>query len=40
MGDERLQGAPSDVVFQLIEISDDKFKRDGKDLKITMEITL
>lgn len=40
MGDERLQGAPSDVVFQIVEISDRLFKRDGNDLKMSMEITL
>ena len=40
MGDERLNGAPSDVVFQLVEIADDKFVRDKNDLKITLEITL
>ena len=36
MGDERLQGAPSDVVFELVEIADDKFVRAGQDLKINL----
>lgn len=40
MGDERLTGAPSDVVFELVEIQDENFIRDGNDLKMTMEITL
>ena len=40
MGDERLQGAPSDVVFEIVEISDRLFKRDGNDLRMSMEITL
>lgn len=40
MGDERLQGAPSDVVFEIVEISDKTFKRDGNDLRMTMEISL
>ena len=40
MGDERLQGAPSDVIFELVEIEDDKFTRVGNDLKINMDISL
>ena len=35
-----MQGAPSDVVFELVEIPDDKFVRVGNDLKLTLEITL
>ena len=40
MGDERMQGAPSDVVFELVEIPDQTFTRAGNDLKMTLEITL
>ena len=40
MGDERLQGAPSDVIFEVVEISDRQFKRDGNNLRITIDISL
>lgn len=31
-----MQGAPSDVVFELVEIPDEKFTRTGNDLKMTL----
>jgi len=40
MGDERLQGAPSDVIFEVVEISDRQFKREGNNLRLTIDITL
>ncbi len=40
MGDERLDGAPSDVIFELVEIPDDTFTRAGNDLKMSLEISL
>ena len=33
MGDERMQGAPSDIVFQLVEIEHSFLKRDGDHLR-------
>ena len=35
-----MQGAPSDVVFELVEIPDQQFTRVHNDLKMNMEISL
>jgi hypothetical protein len=40
MGDERMQGAPSDIVFQLVEIEHPFLKRDGDHLRTEISITL
>lgn len=40
MGDEKLLGAPSDIVFELIQIPHEYMKRDGNDLKTEIHITL
>jgi DnaJ-class molecular chaperone len=36
MGDERLEGAPSDVIFEVVEIADKVFKRENNDLKTNL----
>jgi DnaJ-related protein SCJ1 len=36
MGDERLEGAPSDVIFEIVEIADKVFKRENNDLKMNL----
>jgi DnaJ-class molecular chaperone len=36
MGDERMEGAPSDVIFEIVEISDKVFKRENNDLKVDL----
>jgi hypothetical protein len=33
MGDERMQGAPSDIVFELVQIEHSYLKREGSDLR-------
>lgn len=40
MGDERMQGAPSDIVFELVEIEHPYLKRTGDHLYCTITITL
>lgn len=40
MGDERLHGAPSDIIFELVEIPHPYLKRDGKDINTDIHITL
>ena len=40
MGDERMQGAPSDIVFQLVEIEHSYFRREGDHLRTEITITL
>ena len=40
MGDERMQGAPSDIVFQLVEIEHAYLKRDGDHLRTEITISL
>ncbi len=40
MGDERMQGAPSDIVFQLVEIEHAFLKRDGDHLRTEISISL
>lgn len=40
MGDERLHGAPSDIIFELVEIPHPYLKRDGKDIRTEIHISL
>lgn len=40
MGDERMQGAPSDIIFQLVEIEHPYFKREGDHLRTEITISL
>ena len=40
MGDERMQGAPSDIVFELVQIEHPHFKRQGDHLHTEITITL
>ncbi len=40
MGDERMQGAPSDIVFELVEIQHQYFTRAGEHLHTSIMITL
>lgn len=40
MGDERMIGAPSDIVFELIEIEDKTFERRINSLFTDLHITL
>lgn len=40
MGDERLQGAPSDLIYELIEISHPQYRRDNNDLHYIQTLTL
>jgi DnaJ-class molecular chaperone len=40
MGDERMIGAPSDIVFELIEIEDKTFERRINNLFTDLHITL
>jgi len=40
MGDERMIGAPSDIVFELIEIQDKTFERRMNNLFTDLYITL
>lgn len=40
MGDERMIGAPSDIVFELIEIQDKTFERRMNNLFTDLHITL
>ena len=35
-----MQGAPSDIVFELVEIQHSYFKRNGNDLETSITITL
>ena len=40
MGDERMQGAPSDIVFELVEIEHPFLHREGDHLRTELTITL
>jgi hypothetical protein len=40
MGDERMIGAPSDIVFELVEIRDKTFERRNEHLYINLDISL
>lgn len=40
MGDERMQGAPSDIVFELVQIEHPYFKRQGDHLYTDITISL
>lgn len=40
MGDERLEGAPSDLIYQVIEIPHPKFRREGANLHYIQILTL
>jgi hypothetical protein len=40
MGDERMIGAPSDIVFELVEIQDKTFERIQENLHTNLFITL
>ena len=40
MGDERMQGAPSDIVFQLVEIEHPYLRREADHLRTDLVISL
>jgi hypothetical protein len=40
MGDERMQGAPSDIVFELVEIEHAYLRREKEHLRTEITISL
>jgi len=40
MGDERMQGAPSDIVFELVEIEHPFLRREAEHLRTDLTISL